>query len=434
MSAEVEEVIASQPSAARPDLEAPRPAETPVGRPFVSQLPRLGRGTLAFLQLLDRHVADARIRFVGDGMDVVVGSPRAGADRPDVTVRVRDQRCFAQTLTYGNLGLGEAYMDDLFWVEEGSLEEFLTILLRNRLDRKIRSDWPLALRVLGIRLLNKLRGTVRNVQAHYDIGDDLFESFLDPTLTYSCGYARGPTDTLEEMQRNKLERICQKLRLVPGLHLLDIGCGYAGLLMHAARHHGVIGHGVTVSRRHFEHGRERVAAAGLSDRVHLEFKSYSAIEGRFDRIVSVGMLEHLRPSEYASYFATIARALDRNGWGLVHAIACNSAANEHDPFTQKYIFPDSNQPRLSEMATCLERSGLPIIDVENMARHYKYTCQWWLTRYRAARNRLPYDDRFKRMWEYYLSAGVAAATASDGALYQVLFRRDHAADIPLVRV
>jgi cyclopropane-fatty-acyl-phospholipid synthase len=260
--------------------------------------------------------------------------------------------------------------------------------------------------------------------------------FLDRSMNYSCGFARSPDDDLEALQRQKMERICRKLRLGPPDHPLDIGCGFGGHLNFAAREYGARGTGITLSRAHADGARRRVAYAGLADRIRIEFGDFRDVKGRYDRIVSVGMLEHVPRRLYRAYFGTIGRCLAPGGLGLVHVIGCNADRNRHDPFIQKYIFPASNQPRLSEIASGLERSGLAVLDVENIAQHYAYTVQGWLRNFRANRARLSarYDETFLRMWEYYFHCGIAAAFASDGAVYQTLFAADRAARPPLARV
>jgi cyclopropane-fatty-acyl-phospholipid synthase len=392
-----------------------------------------------FLEILDSGVTDARIRFTVDGGgDFVVGRGPAGTGHePEVTVRVANPRVFTRALAAGSLGLGESFMAGDFTVADGGLPRLLEILLRNRLDQKIKERPWTALRIGLLRLADALRGKAHNVQRHYDLGDDLFEAFLDPSLSYSCGYATDPGDDLETLQRNKLERICRKLQLRPGDRLLDIGCGFGGLLVHAARHHGVTATGVTLSRRHCAHGQAVVAREGLADRVRIEYADFNDVAPEFDRVVSVGMMEHVPRREYGRYFRKIAEVLTRDGLGLVHTIGANAVKNKHDPFFQKYIFPSSNQPRLSEIAEGLERHGLAILDVENMIRHYGYTAAHWLENFRTRGARLAperYGETFRRMWEYYLSGAVAAARASDAALYQVLFTKDYAAPMPLHRV
>ena len=391
-----------------------------------------------FLEILDGGITDARIRFEVGGRDIVVGRGAEGDGHdPDVTVRVANPRVFNRALAAGSLGLGESFMAGDFTVVDGALDRFLEILLRNRLDRKIKERPWTALRIGLLRLADALRGKAHNVQRHYDLGDDLFEAFLDSTLTYSCGYAADPGDDLERLQQNKLERICRKLRLRPGDRLLDIGCGFGGLVVHAAKHHGVVATGVTLSRRHCARGQAVAAREGLADRVRIEYADYNDVAPEFDRVVSVGMVEHVPRREYDRYFGKIAEVLTHDGLGLVHSVGVNAVKNEHDPFIQKYIFPASNQLRLSEIAGGLERHGLAILDVENMIRHYSYTAARWLENFRANRARLDgerYDEAFQRMWEYYLSGAVAAGRASNAALYQVLFSKDYAAPTPLHRV
>ena len=387
------------------------------------------------LDLLDRHISDARLRFVANGWSAVVGRRGERETCVDVTIRVNSPRFFSRVLGDGNLGLGEAYIAQEFDVQDGCLEDFLSILLRNRLDEKVKPGPSLALRVTGIRIVNALRRKAWNVRRHYDLGDDLFEAFLDSTMTYSCGYVLDPQDDLEQLQQSKLQRICQKLELTPGRRLLDIGCGYGGLLLHAAKHHGVEGVGVTNSRRHFERGRENVARAGLAGRVQLQLGDFSGVRGQFDRIVSVGMMEHVPPRQYGRFIQVISRSLAPGGRGLLHTIGCSRARNVHDPFIQRYVFPGSGQPRLSEIAGHLERNRLSVLDVENIVRHYAYTVRRWLERFRGARlDTARYDAAFRRLWEYYLCCGIAAALASPSAVYQVLFTNDPAASMPLRRV
>ena len=390
-----------------------------------------------FVRILDDSLADATVLLRTPDRDTVAGARRHQAGQADVVVRVLRERFFSEVLCYGNLGLAEAFMNGDFEMEKGCLHDFLIILLRNRLNHKVGRDPRALLRIAAYRTVNALFGKQKNVQRHYDIGNDLFESFLDSRLVYSCGYANTPRDDLEQLQTNKLDRICRKLDLKSGDHLLDIGCGFGGLLMFAATHYGVTGTGITVSRRQFERGNRALSEQGLSHRVNIEFRDFRAIEGRFDKVVSVGMLEHVPRSQHAGYFRRIARALNPGGKGLVHVIGCNSPRNQHDPFIQKYIFPGSNQPKLSEIASFLERNHLAVLDVENIIRHYHPTAVEWLNRFHVNKGKLEsgkYDAVFQKMWEYYLSCAAAAAVASDAAVFQVLFAKDYAGHIPLQRV
>lgn len=205
--------------------------------------------------------------------------------------------------------------------------------------------------------------------------------------------------------------------LAPGQRFLDIGCGSGGLILHAAINYGVEAVGITNSRSHFERSQAAITESSLQGRVRVIYGDFTEIEGEFDRIASVGMLEHVPPKQYAVYFGTIKRILSRQGWALVHAIGLNASDNRNDPFIQKYIFPGSDTPRLSAMSTEIETNDMAIIDVENICRHYAVTTTRWLEAFRRNSNSLDperYDQMFKRMWEYYLCIGVAAADGMAG--------------------
>lgn len=389
-----------------------------------------------FVDLMNRHLEDGSLRLGVRGGATVLGRNPAA---PEVAIEVHDDRFFARVLSAGNLGLGESYMDRDWDMADGDIADLLTLLLRNRLDRKIRGDWRTALGMLRIQVANAFRSrNWAHAQFHYDLGDDLFEAMLDPVyMMYSCGYARTPHDSAEQLQINKLDRICQKMEIRPGDHVLDIGCGFGGMLMHAAKHYGATGVGITTSRRHCELGNARLAAAGLADRVRLEQRDHRSVDGTFDRVVSIGMFEHLPRTEYNRFFERVSAVLPRHGVGLLQVVGANAARNLHDPFTQKYALPGTGQPRLSELATGCERNGLAVRDVENIVRHYAFTAQSWLDRFRANYPTLDpqrYDGRFKRMWEYYLSCAIAGARASSSTTYQLLFMKDYAAPMPLQRV
>ena len=384
------------------------------------------------VELFDRFLVGGRVRFRIRDAEISAGPPGGS----DTVLRVHNPQLFARVVRYGNLGLGEAFMNGDFTVEEGELHEFLTACLRSHFEERFRHDVRLVARALYHRTRALLDGTARSVRRHYDVGEDLFETFLDGSMSYSCGYAQSPADDLATLQRTKLDRICRKLCLRADDRVLDIGCGFGGLLIFAAREYGARGTGVTLSRLHAESASRRVAEAGLAKRIQIKLADFGGITGTFERVVSVGMLEHVPRRRYGAYFRTMARTLVPDGLGLVHTIGCNAARNHHDPFIQKYVFPGSNQPRLSEIAGGLERAGLAILDVENIAQHYAYTILGWLGRFRAKRQDLArhYDETFLRMWEYYFHCGIAAGFASDGAVYQTVFAADRSARPPLARV
>lgn len=389
----------------------------------------------AFFELMDRYVTGARLRFVLPERTVNVG--RGPGDQADFVIRVLDPSFFRQVMTAGNLGLGETFMSEGWRLEHGSLEGLLHVLMVSRVDEKVRLDPKMMLRMGALRAKQLLLGTRANVVAHYDIGEDLYDAFLDETRGYTCGYQKTPEDTSEELQENKYDRICQKLRLKEGETLFDIGCGYGGLLIHAAQRYGVRGRGITNSEAHCAFARRRAGELGILDRVDVTLGDFRESRGTYDKVVSVGVMEHLYPHEHRAFFGTYARLLKDDGLGMVHTIGCVSAKNEHDPFTQKYIFPGSTQNPLSVIAAGLERAKLAILDVENMRGHYSPTTAAWLAKFRANRHTLDpkkYDGPFLRMWEYYLALGVAGARATEGAIFQVLFTKNYRRDLPLHRV
>lgn len=375
----------------------------------------------------------------GAGVDFITADAThaIGQQPADCAVRVHNSSFFPKVLGYGNLGLGEAYMDGDYEMARGELYDLLTLFLRHGMDRHLKGDFRLLPQILKIRLAGLWRGRAGNAQLHYDVGDDLFESFLDDSMAYSCGYALSPDDSLEKLQEAKFDRICRKLGLSEGHRLLDIGCGFGGLLIYAARRYGVTGVGITNSKHHAEGAARRARELQVGNRIEVNFGDFTKVRGSYDRVVSVGMLEHVAPRRYDAYFSLLADHLEPDGVGLVHAIGVCADRHDHDPFIQRYIFPNSYQIRLSQVSRHLERQSLQILDVENIVRHYAVTGMRWLERFRGNASGLDpdrYDERFKRMWEYYLCIGIAAARASDSALYQILFGKDRAADLPLQRV
>lgn len=391
-----------------------------------------------FLAALNKHIRGPRITFITPEGKLEVGDGREQPSAEDIVVRVTEPDFFRKVLCNGNLGMGEAYMAGDFRVDQDRLPELLTVLLRNGLDKKLKQDLGFALRYLGVRLLNLASSKAKNVQHHYDVGDDLFDSFLeDRYQVYSCGYAYGWDDDIESLQHNKLDRLCRKLQLKSGQRFLDIGSGNGGLLLHAAANYGVYATGVTNSRSHYERSLANIRRCGLEGQANVICGDFSAVHGEFDRVASVGMLEHVPPQEYSAYFQKIASVLRPHGWALVHTIGLNTARSPHDPFIQKYIFPGSDTPKLSVLAEHIEANQLAIIDVENVVRHYAVTTRRWLEAFRKNHPQLDprrYDQTFKRMWEYYLSCGVAAALVGNLAVYQVLFTNDYHAEYGLERV
>ena len=356
-----------------------------------------------------------------------------------LTVRFADRRVALDIVRNPRLGLGEAYMDGRLTIEDGTILDLMELIVganrwedggggRKALNKRKRK-W------LRIFKTNNLRRARRNVAHHYDLKDELYELFLDDDKQYSCAYFTDPANSLEQAQADKKAHIAAKLALRPGQRVLDIGCGWGGMALYLNRVADVDVLGVTLSEHQLRIARERAAAAGVSDRVRFELVDYRNLDETFDRIVSVGMFEHVGLKNYDEFFAKCRELLKPDGVMLLHTIGkLGNPSKGPDPFTDKYIFPGYHLPSLSEMAEASQKARMISSDVENLRRHYGYTLRHWLARARAARVEIEsmYDARFFRMWEYYLSGGVVMFESGAACNYQVQYIRDRNA-VPITR-
>lgn len=323
-----------------------------------------------------------------------------------------------------SLALAEAYMEQDLTFEQGTLWELLEIVGRSggrtpkgrgslykRLKRAIKRK---------IQQANDRAASRRNVAHHYDLSNDLYRRFLDADMQYSCAYFPRPDMTLEEAQIAKKAHIAAKLNLSPGQRVLDIGSGWGGMAMTLAADHGVDVTGVTLSQEQIALARERTQAAGLSDRVRFELTDYRDMQGPFDRIVSVGMLEHVGEPHFRTYFETVKRLLTDDGSALIHAIGRMSGPGLTNAFTHKYIFPGGYIPGLSEIVRAVEDAGLWITDVEILRLHYADTLRHWRVRFMADPE-IPalYDERFRRMWEFYLASAELGFRYGGHMVFQI---------------
>ncbi len=346
---------------------------------------------------------------------------RLNGDRP-WDIQVHDPATYHRILSQGSLGFGEAYMDGLWDVAQ--LDQLFERLLRSDINRKIRL-LP-RLRLLFASLASILQNSLINRQAgqrayeigkrHYDIGNDIYQAMLDPSMSYSCGYW-AESDNLIDAQQAKLELICHKLDLQPGERLLDIGCGWGGLASHAARNYGVEVLGITISREQQRLAQER--CAGLP--VEIVLKDYREQQGHFDKIVSVGMFEHVGPKNYATYFNTMRRLLVEDGLFLLHTIGDYETVNYNDPWFDLYIFPNGIMPSARRIATAIE-PDLIIHDWHNFGPDYDPTLMAWWKNFDAAwpELRKHYDKRFYRMWKYYLHVCAGLFRSGQGQLWQIM--------------
>jgi cyclopropane-fatty-acyl-phospholipid synthase len=364
------------------------------------------------LRLLDQMLS----RFVGIGALTVIGPDGAeqlhrGAPGPEVTIRLTDASLYRTLFLNPELKAGEAYMDGSLQIERGSIRDLLMLFALNRANlrsqplQKTLRAWIKRLRKFKPR--NSGRRARANVAHHYDLSNDLYRLFLDEDMQYSCAYFRTPDDTLETAQRNKLRHIAAKLDLRPGQRVLDIGCGWGGMAMYLAENAGVEVLGVTLSTDQLKLATERAAARGLSDRVRFELKDYRHVQGPFDRIVSVGMFEHVGAAQHDEFFGKVSQLLSNDGVALVHTIGRMGGPGAISPWFSKYIFPGAHVPAISEASAAAERARLWITDIEILRRHYAETLVHWERRFQANRAQIAamFDERFCRMWEFYLIAG-----------------------------
>ena len=340
-----------------------------------------------------------------------------GGDQPR-DIAVHDDRFWARVIAERELGLGESYQDG--WWDANQLDEFIAEVQALDLRSLVRPRPGLALHVAKARAMNRqtARRARRNAGAHYNIGNDLYERMLDKRMIYSCGYWRR-TEDLDQAQEDKLDLICRKLRLEPGMRLLDIGCGWGGFARHAASEHGVTVAGVTPAREQARVARD--LCAGLP--VEIQECDYRDVQGRFDRIVSIGMMEHVGPRNLKTFFERCNDLLSGDGMMLHHTIGSLESKNHTDPWFDKHIFPGGVVPSLGQISSASERDWV-IEDVQNFGPYYDRTLMAWHRNLTEAWEDLPaYDERFRRTWEYYLLSSAGSFRTRALQLWQIVFTR-----------
>lgn len=364
-------------------------------------------------RILDRQLAslirlgDLELTFP-DGRTRSYGNGSA----PRVRVTILADTVVRQLVLNPGLALGEAYMNETLTIADDDLHGLLELALKNRSRPRAQHDWAgrIAEHLLRLQGLLRQTNTVgrsrRNAAHHYDLSGELYSLFLDADRQYSCAYFPREGMTLDEAQVAKKRLIARKLLLEPGQHVLDIGCGWGGLALSLAQDHGVRVTGITLSREQHEVATRRVEEAGLSDRIDIRLSDYREIGGSFDRIVSVGMFEHVGAPNYRKFFRQVHELLADDGVALIHTIARAEPPGHTNTFIRRYIFPGGYIPALSETALAIEKENLFVTDVEVLRLHYAETLRHWQERFNARIDeaRALYDDRFCRMWRFYLCA------------------------------
>lgn len=372
------------------------------------------------------HYPDGIVRHYGDG----AGDP--------VTMKIHDPALPGRLVRSPDMAVGEGYVDQGYTIENDDLPGFLALLLRNAAAG--RADWwrfPLARAQRLLRQAQELNPAGRskaNVAHHYDLSGALYALFLDEDRQYSCAYFKTPHDTLEQAQAQKKAHIAAKLRLSPGQTVLDIGCGWGGMAITLARDHGAQVLGVTLSEEQHRIATARVAAAGLSSQVEIRLTDYRAVTGQFDRIVSVGMFEHVGRPNYAAYFTKVRDLLHPDGVALIHTIGRSGQPGITSPWVTKYIFPGGYCPALSEVMPAVQATGLFTTDIEVWRLHYAQTLLHWRRRFEAhlLEATALYDARFCRMWRYYLISSEMTFRHFQQVVFQMqLAHRQDA--VPLTR-
>ena len=363
-----------------------------------------------------------------NGNQFIIGTP---ASEQPIKVKILDKKLHYKLLFHPDLYLGEAYTDGQLIIENGTLTDFLDLALMNigRSEFNIISY-----------LINKFRGSYRyltnfnfikkskmNVSHHYDISDDLYDLFLDPKRQYSCAYFKNDDDSLETAQNNKIQHIIKKLNIKPNQKILDIGCGWGSLAMDIAKSAQCEVTGITLSENQFNYCVKKAKELNLENQLTFKLMDYRELNEKFDRIVSVGMFEHVGRKFYNKFFKQIDNLLDKDGVSLIHTIGSVNPPRDPHPWITKYIFPGGYTPSLSEVTTPIEKAGLIVSDIEVLRLHYAHTLRHWKENCIKNKEKIisMFDEKFFRMWEFYLAGCEMAFKWGDQVVYQFQLTKNY---------
>ncbi|MDC3157944.1 cyclopropane-fatty-acyl-phospholipid synthase family protein, partial [Candidatus Pelagibacter sp.] len=358
----------------------------------------------------------------------VIGNPKK--EKP-IVIKLLDQKLMQKLLINPDLYFGEAYMDGSLVIKNGTLTEFLDLAFKNIGRGDINFYGSVIKKIKGtfryLTNFNKIVKSKENVAHHYDISEKLYDLFLDENRQYSCAYFKNDNDTLEQAQNNKIHHIIKKLNIHPNQKVLDIGSGWGTLALAIAKETKASVTGITLSENQFEYSKNKAKEMNLSNQVEFKLVDYRQLNEKFDRIVSVGMFEHVGRKFYKTYFNTVFKLLNEKGIALIHTIGSSMPPRDPQPWITKYIFPGGYTPSLSEVAKPIENSGLIVSDIEVLRMHYAHTLRNWKERFLSKKDTVlgMFDEKFFRMWEFYLASCEMAFKWGDQVVFQFQLSKDN---------
>jgi len=353
---------------------------------------------------------------------------------PEVILRLKNENSTKKIIRKGFLGFGEAYMDGDLEIER-DLQKLFRLGFAINFDEHQLPFWQ-KFRPAILSLLNSstLRRAPKNISFHYDRGNEFYELYLDKTMTYSCAYFSKPDDSLEQAQLNKYEHISRKLLLKPNESLLDIGCGWGGMLIYAAQNYGIAGVGITLSKNQFEYANRKIEELGLQNKLKVLYQDYRRLDDKFDKIVSIGMMEHVGKKFIPTFIRKVSDLLKSGGLALLHTIG-KDAPSAGDPWTFNYIFPGAYIPALHEIVKEVGKTGFSILDVENLRLHYAKTLEKWAENFEnnIEKIRSLFDETFVRQWRLFLNSTAAGFKYGNSRLFQILVSKGLDNTLPVTR-
>ena len=377
---------------------------------------------MKLIEFLNSIIKDDGFLLIDADMNKhLIGHPKK--EKP-ITLKILDKSLHIKLLILPDLYFGEAYTNGSVVIENGTLTDFLNLFFRNIGRSEINSYNSTIKKIRGtyrfLTNFNLKKKSKSNVAHHYDISEKLYDLFLDSKRQYSCAYFKNETDTLEDAQDNKIDHIIKKLNLKPNQKVLDIGSGWGSLAIEIARKSQCEVVGVTLSENQYRHSVEKAKKNGLENQVQFRLTDYRDLSEKFDRIVSVGMFEHVGRKFYSTYFNTVSKLLKEDGVALIHTIGSIDAPRDPQPWITKYIFPGGYTPSLSEVTKPIENSGLILSDLEVWRMHYAHTLRNWKERFLSKREHVldMFDEKFLRMWEFYLAGCEMTFKWGDQVVFQ----------------